>query len=223
MQEEWRIKDNALAEEVEAKEPYVRAFVDFLLGNVIKCASVDELRQCKIGVTADCLLYQSYQLRRLNPDNYKKHVYIGEKSKKQRQKELAASLEKLEQDRAEYKERETEARNILAQEFLNDTVEEYQNLILDLSEKKEKEKQKAKTEKKMAEIGAGTVEILKKQAEEIHKKQKDLEDKIDDLKYQIRKKEDAIEKDSSDFITKNEELLTKKRRASRFRCGRRGI
>ena len=40
---------------------------------------------------------------------------------------------------------------------------------------------------------------------------KDLEDKIDDLKYQIRKKEDAIEKDSSDFITKNEELLTKKR------------
>ena len=54
----------------------------------------------------------------------------------------------------------------------------------------------------MAEIGAGTVEILKKQAEEIHKKQKDLEDKIDDLKYQIRKKEDAIEKDSSDFITK---------------------
>lgn len=67
MQEEWRIKDNALAEEVEAKEPYVRAFVDFLLGNVIKCASVDELRQCKIGVTADCLLYQSYQLRRLNP------------------------------------------------------------------------------------------------------------------------------------------------------------
>ena len=98
MQEEWRIKDNALAEEVEAKEPYVRAFVDFLLGNVIKCASVDELRQCKIGVTADCLLYQSYQLRRLNPDNYKKYVYIGEKSKKQRQKELAASLEKLEQN-----------------------------------------------------------------------------------------------------------------------------
>lgn len=172
MQEEWRIKDNALAEEVEAKEPYVRAFVDFLLGNVIKCASVDELRQCKIGVTADCLLYQSYQLRRLNPDNYKKYVYIGEKSKKQRQKELAVSLEKLEQDRAEYKERETEARNILAQEFLNDTVEEYQNLISDLSEKKEKEKQKAKTEKKMAEIGAGTVEILKKQAEEIHKNKK---------------------------------------------------
>ena len=211
MQEDWRVKDNALAEEVEAKEPYVRAFVDFLLGNVIKCTSVDELRQCKIGVTADCLLYQSYQLRRLNPDNYKKHVYIGEKSKKQRQKELAASLEKLEQDRAEYRERETEAKNILAQEFLNDTVEEYQNLISDLSEKKEKEKQKAKTEKKMAEIGAGTVEILKKQAEEIHEKQKDLEDKIDDLKYQIRKKEDAIEKDSSDFITKNEELLTKKR------------
>lgn len=63
----------------------------------------------------------------------------------------------------------------------------------------------------MAEIGAGTVETLKKQAEEIHGKQKDLEAKIDDLKYQIRKKEDAIEKDSNDYITRNEELLAKKR------------
>lgn len=61
----------------------------------------------------------------------------------------------------------------------------------------------------MAEIGAGTVEILKKQAEEIHGKQKELEAKIDDLKYQIRKKEDAIEKDGNDFITRNEELLAK--------------
>ena len=63
----------------------------------------------------------------------------------------------------------------------------------------------------MAEIGAGTVETLKKQAEEIHTKQKELEAKIDDLKYQIRKKEDAIEKDGNDFITRNEELLAKKR------------
>ena len=55
------------------------------------------------------------------------------------------------------------------------------------------------------------MEILKKQAEEIHGKQKDLEAKIDDLKYQIRKKEDAIEKDSNDYITRNEELLAKKR------------
>ena len=92
MQEEWRIKDNALAEEVETKEPYVRAFVDFLLGNVIKCASVDELRQCKIGVTADCLLYQSYQLRRLNPDNYKKHVYIGERVKNSVRRNLPPAL-----------------------------------------------------------------------------------------------------------------------------------
>ena len=63
----------------------------------------------------------------------------------------------------------------------------------------------------MAEIGAGTVETLKKQAEEINTKQKELEAKIDDIKYQIWKKEDAIEKDGNDFITRKEELLAKKR------------
>lgn len=40
----------------------------------------------------------------------------------------------------------------------------------------------------MAEIGAVLWKPLKKQAEEIHTKQKELEAKIDDLKYQIRKK-----------------------------------
>lgn len=74
----------------------------------------------------------------------------------------------------------------------------------------------------MAEIGAGTVEILKKQAEEIHKKQKDLEDKIDDLKYQIRKKKMPLKKTAVISLQKMRNFLRKKR-ASRFRCGRRGI
>ena len=58
MQEEWRIKDNALAEEVEAKEPYVRAFVDFLLGNVdegIKRQDIcDEFKCCNVYAKEKC-------------------------------------------------------------------------------------------------------------------------------------------------------------------------
>ena len=211
MEQEQHAKSGALAEEVEAKEPYVKAFVNFLLGNVKKCSSVEELRQCRIGVTADCLLYQNYQLRRLNPDNYTKHAFIGEKSKKQRQKELSANLLKISEQRDEFRKTEQEARNILSLEFLNDSVEEYQNLINDLTEKKEKEKQKTKTEKKMDEIGSGTVETLKAAREEILKKQKGLEQKIDDLKYQIRRKQDAIERDSNDYDSRNEELISAQR------------
>ena len=187
MEQEQKSREGALAEEVTAREDYVRAFVNFLLGNVMKCGSVEELRRCKIGVTADCLLYQNFQLRRLNPDNYTKRAYIGEKSKRQRQKELQARLEELTAMREEFVSAEEEAKKILALEFLKDTVEEYQNLFTDISEKQEKA---------------------------VHEKQKALEEKIDDLKRQIWKKEDAIQKDKDSFLEKNEQLLAMGRELS---------
>lgn len=211
MEQEQRSREGALAEEITATEDYVKAFVNFLLGNVMKCDSVEELRQCKIGVTADCLLYQNFQLRRLNPDNYTKRAYIGEKSKRQRQKELTARLEKLNAEREEYVSSEEEAKKILSLEFLKDSVEEYQNLFTDISEKQDKEKQRNKIIKKMDEIGSGIVETLKKERESVHEKQKVLEEKIDDLKRQIWKKEDAIQKDNDSFLEKNEKLLSMQR------------
>lgn len=53
-----KAKAGSLAEEVLAKEEYVRAYIDFFLGNVIKCDGIDELREQTIGITADCMLYQ---------------------------------------------------------------------------------------------------------------------------------------------------------------------
>ena len=49
MKEEQHVKPGALAEEVKAGEAYVKAYVDFLLGNVQKCENTEELRQCRIG------------------------------------------------------------------------------------------------------------------------------------------------------------------------------
>lgn len=205
------VRKGSLAEEITAREDYVEAFVNFLLGNVMKCHSIEELRRCKIGVTADCLLYQNFQLRRLNPDNYTKRAYIGEKSKKQRQKELSARLEALQEQRQEYVSAEEAAEKILALEALNDTVEEYLHLFEDLAEKQEKEKQKKNIQKKMEELGSGVVETLKKEREAIHEKQKEREADIDDLKRQIWKKEDAIQKDNDSCLEKNEQLLALQR------------
>ena len=59
---EWEVKEGALAQELIAKEPYVQAYINFFLGNVIKCESIEELRQNRIGITADCVLYHSFRL-----------------------------------------------------------------------------------------------------------------------------------------------------------------
>lgn len=205
------VKDGALAEEIKADETYVENFVNFLLGNVMKCESIEELRQCRIGVTADCMLYQNFQLRRLNPENYTKRAFIGEKSKKQRQKELQTQLDKFARQIAEYEESDEEARKILSQDFLEDSVTAYQEMFADVAGKKEKENELKKIEKKMQAIGADTVDILKGQLAEVREKQKDLEDKTDNLKYQIRKKEENIESESNANIDRNEELVRKQR------------
>ncbi len=46
-----QVQPGALAEVVKAKEAYVQEYINFFLGNVKKCESLDELRECRIGVT----------------------------------------------------------------------------------------------------------------------------------------------------------------------------
>lgn len=211
LKQEERMREGALAEEVKAEEPYVQALMRSLLGNVMKCASVEELRECRTGVTADCMIYQNFQLRRLNPDHYTKRAYIGEKSKKQRQKELKLQLEGLEGRMRKYTAAEEGAKRILENEFLEGTVTEYQEMFADMAARKEKENQKQKIEKKIEAIGTGTVEELKERLEGVREKQKEIDKKADDLKFRIRKREEDIEKSELVLISKNEELLKNER------------
>ena len=205
------MRENALAEEVDCRESYVKAFIHFLLGNVIKCEDVQQLRRCKIGITADCLMYQNFQLRRLNPDNYTRRAFIGEKSMRRRQKELQARLEELNKSLEEYSAAAAQAKRLLNYEYLQDPVESYVELFQDIEEKKKKEAQLKKLEKRMEELSAGSVELLRKQLQEIAEKEKILEGHIDSLKIQIHDRENKIKADDAAYIEKNEELLEKQR------------
>ena len=70
MEEEHIVRQGALAEEVKAKEKYVQSYINFFLGNVMKCENIEELRECRIGVTPDCMLYHSYRLQHINPEYF---------------------------------------------------------------------------------------------------------------------------------------------------------
>jgi len=209
--QEYQVRENALAEEVDCRESYVKAFIHFLLGNVIKCEDVQQLRRCKIGITADCLMYQNFQLRRLNPDNYTRRAFIGEKSMRRRQKELQARLEELNKSLEEYSAAAAQAKRLLSYEYLQDPVESYVELFQDIEEKKKKEAQLKKLEKRMEELCAGSVELLKETLQEIAEKEKILEGHIDSLKIQIHDRENKIKADDAAYIEKNEELLEKQR------------
>ncbi|MDT3700989.1 MAG: SbcC/MukB-like Walker B domain-containing protein [Thermincola sp.] len=74
-----RAKANSLAEEVESTTPYARAYADYLLGQVIKCEKVEQLRDFRTSITPSCMLYQNYVARQMNPQRYET-PYIGQKA-----------------------------------------------------------------------------------------------------------------------------------------------
>ena len=207
-EQEFSARSGSLAEEVECREKYVKNYVNFLLGNVIKCESIEQLRQCRVGVTADCLLYQNFQLRRLNPEQYTKRAFIGEKSMKRRQKELAGQLAGLQEALEERAQEAQQAARLLGLEALSDPAETYLELFADVQEKRRKEEQLARLDQKLSEVGEGTVEALKEQLSTVDGKQRALEREIDAVKLKIHDQNRKMEKDRQDHLEKSEALLS---------------
>lgn len=206
-EQEHVAKKGSLAEEVSASESYVEEYINYLLGNVMKCDSMAELRKCRVGVTADCMLYQSYQLRRLNPDNYTRKAFIGEKSMRERQKELQSRLEGFHENRVALEEAAQEMSRLLSMEYLGGNAQEYLDWYHDMEEKRKKEAQKRKLTQQMAVIGADTVDQLKDELREVSRKQQDLERKADAIKLQIHDHELLVEQYKQEHIAGNEELI----------------
>ena len=74
--EQLRPMDGSLAGKVETENPLARIYVDYLLGRVKCCASVDELRQYKTAITAEGMLYQGYVARALSRERME-DAFIG--------------------------------------------------------------------------------------------------------------------------------------------------
>lgn len=69
----------SLADEVVTENAYARQFVDHVMGRLMKCDSVEELREHDRSITDSCMLYQNFVARQLNPERWK-YPYIGRKA-----------------------------------------------------------------------------------------------------------------------------------------------
>ncbi|MDD2574470.1 MAG: SbcC/MukB-like Walker B domain-containing protein [Firmicutes bacterium] len=69
----------SLAEEVVTDNSFARRFVDHVMGHLMKCDSVEDLREHDRSITDSCMLYQNFVARQLNPERWR-YPYIGRKS-----------------------------------------------------------------------------------------------------------------------------------------------
>ena len=86
----------SLATEVETENPLARAYADYLLGRVMKCENVTDLRKHHTAITPDGMLYHNYVARQLHPKRFEQ-PYIGRKAIAQQIIQKTERLSQLEQ------------------------------------------------------------------------------------------------------------------------------
>lgn len=149
LKDKHNVLEHALSEEVETKKDYVRAYIDFLLGKVIKCQTIEELRECRIGITKECVLYHSYRIQHMNPEQYTRYAYIGKNSFTQRIRLLQKEIRQITEKREPVNEAVLKAKQILSYESLALDTEEYVRLLKDIHSISVKEREKQNLEKRL--------------------------------------------------------------------------
>ncbi len=155
--------DGALAEEVTVREGYLVPYINLLLGKVIKCRSVEELRTCRVGITPDCLLYHSFRMQYINPDQYTKYAYIGKDSLRRRIRLLEGELAAIEQKKMPQELILKDCRRILELEYLSGDAGEYLQWLEDIRSWQEKQHDKKRLAAKLEALKAQNVDQLEQE------------------------------------------------------------
>ena len=134
--------NGSLAEEVSVREAYLKPYMNLLLGKVIKCNTIEELQANAIGITPDCLLYHTFRLQYINPENYTRLAYIGKDSMRKRVRLLEKELEEVSEKRNPLEETLKDCKRILALETSKEDTEEYFQWLKDIDTRKEQLKEK---------------------------------------------------------------------------------
>lgn len=83
--------ENSLAEVVVSKSTDAKRYINMILGNVIRCTNVLELKEHKTSITPTCMMYKNNVARAINPKIYKT-PYIGEDAYKYQLEQAKANL-----------------------------------------------------------------------------------------------------------------------------------
>jgi energy-coupling factor transporter ATP-binding protein EcfA2 len=89
-----RAEAGSLAKEIMTDNPFVRLFLDYTLGRVMKCDKLSALRNFKTSVTDEGMLYQNYTARAMNPVRWAKPA-IGQDAVRRRILAVRRELDRL--------------------------------------------------------------------------------------------------------------------------------
>lgn len=205
------VQPGALAEEVIAKEDYVRSYIDFILGNVMKCENLVDLRQSRIGITSDCMLYHSFRLQHINPENYTRRAYIGEISMRQRIRQLDEKCQSLQEQRIPLQESLEGLRLVGQLESLSQPVSDYTEWMSDVDKIQGKEKRKKQLTEQMTRLREESVSAWEEQKLILMRRLQETKEGIQKIQEEIWRNKEFISKCKSDNLEMNAQLADRER------------
>lgn len=208
---ESSLLSGALAEEVSVKADYLKPYINLLLGKVIKCHSVEELRNCRIGVTPDCLLYHTFRLQHMNPESYTKYAYIGKDSLRKRIRLLEGELSEYQNKKLPKEQNITECRRILSLEFLSGDTEEYLQWLRDTEDLKSRLSQKKKLTARLDALKEQNIGQLEEERKAVAALADQKKKERDSLERLIIQSQNDIRALNEEQIRMEEGLLEKQR------------
>lgn len=201
---------NSLANEVITSTDYIRAYIDYLLGHVIKCDTIDELRSNNSGITKDCVLYQGYKLQHIDPRNYTDFAYIGQGAIAKRLKNAEETRKNLSAEKMPLEHRSYEISEILGYDsFLN--ISDYEQWKLDLDTLLSKEKEKQECINKIEELKKTNLGTWQKKLTELMHTLEELRTRKSQIDADLLMKANRQNDLKNALITYNEELTEKQK------------
>lgn len=206
MNKEIKAEAGSLSEAVKTNTDYVQAYINFLLGNVHKCETIEELRNYQIAVTPECLLYHGYKLLNINHDNYTKWAYIGAEGLKKRIALLKKKKEELDRELAPKEEKQKELFGLLRMETLDKDISEYMELLKDIEKTNAMQEERNRLERRIIELKQKDVGRLEQEKIEIEAEYNSKEEEIRSAAKNIGRQSENVKKEEEVYILLNSEL-----------------
>lgn len=175
------IETNSLAEEIETENEFARAYIEYLLGKVIKCEEVDELKSFRTAITADCMLYKNYVLRKI-ADKRGEFNFIGKKSIAEQVETKQMKLEEIEKRILEIQKMKEIFRNL--KDVAMFSMEEIRYILKDIDKIRQKEgiiKQKEEYEKELNSLDLSWLNKITEEIERLKDQQSNMDKQIQQL------------------------------------------
>lgn len=216
--------EDSLAYIVGSDNKYAKYYANMILGKVVRCREVLELKKYSCSITPTCMVYQNNTARQINPEVYSK-PYIGADAYK-KQLELKLQEKREYQDKLMKLNESLSNINNLLDQLKNprfDYIRENALIKVDIMSRQEALKEK---KQQLSRIDKSTMLSLQLELEDIKKSISSLEKKKDSLSKENLRYEISIENLVNEIREKTQELtassgrlLVLKKRTHQFSQG----